>query len=121
MWQIVGFLAAGLVFTCSAVNDFIYSTRATMEAAGAGHILLSIIQARLSGSGVLAATANDVLDNLDILLWFHYQCTFSCLCRFICCAKGYEAREQRPRLVPRIPRRPAAYEHEQPWCSSDVY
>jgi len=41
---IVGFLAAGLVLTCSAVNDFIYSTRATMEAAGAGHILLSIIQ-----------------------------------------------------------------------------
>jgi hypothetical protein len=42
--QIVGSLAAGLVFTCSAANNFVYSKEATMEAAGAGHILLSIIQ-----------------------------------------------------------------------------
>ncbi|KAF8543214.1 hypothetical protein BDD12DRAFT_726663 [Trichophaea hybrida] len=41
---IVGFLATGLVFTCSAANNFVYSLEATMEAAGAGHILLSIIQ-----------------------------------------------------------------------------
>lgn len=41
---IVGFLSAGLVFTCSAANTFIYSPKGTMEAAGAGHILLSIIQ-----------------------------------------------------------------------------
>lgn len=41
---IVGFLAAGLVFTCSAANTFVYSMKGTMEAAGAGHILLSIIQ-----------------------------------------------------------------------------
>ncbi|KAL7269856.1 Transmembrane osmosensor [Rhizina undulata] len=41
---IVGFLAAGLVFTCSAANTFVYSVDAAMEAAGAGHILLSIIQ-----------------------------------------------------------------------------
>jgi SHO1 osmosensor len=41
---IVGSLAAGLVFTCSAVNQFVYSEDATMEAAGAGHILLSILQ-----------------------------------------------------------------------------
>jgi hypothetical protein len=42
--QIVGFLGPGLVFTCSAANTFVYSLQATMEAAGAGHILLSIIQ-----------------------------------------------------------------------------
>ncbi|KAI5817723.1 hypothetical protein BZA77DRAFT_309306 [Pyronema omphalodes] len=41
---IVGFLAAGVVLTCSAANTFVYSLEATMEAAGAGHILLSIIQ-----------------------------------------------------------------------------
>lgn len=41
---IVGFLSAGLVFTCSAANTFVYSPKAAMEAAGAGHILLSIIQ-----------------------------------------------------------------------------
>lgn len=41
---IVGFLGPGLVFTCSAANTFVYSLQATMEAAGAGHILLSIIQ-----------------------------------------------------------------------------
>ncbi|KAA8892985.1 hypothetical protein FN846DRAFT_1007935 [Sphaerosporella brunnea] len=41
---IVGSLAAGLVFTCSAANNFVYSQEATMEAAGAGHILLSIVQ-----------------------------------------------------------------------------
>ncbi|TGZ76195.1 high osmolarity signaling protein SHO1B [Ascodesmis nigricans] len=39
----VGFLSAGLVFTCSAINDFVYWKKATMEAAGAGHILLSIV------------------------------------------------------------------------------
>jgi hypothetical protein len=44
--QIVGSLAAGLVFTCSAANNFVYSEEATMEAAGAGHILLSILQVR---------------------------------------------------------------------------
>ena len=42
--QMVGFLASGMVFTCSAANNFVYSLEATMEAAGAGHILLSIIQ-----------------------------------------------------------------------------
>ena len=42
----MGSLAAGLVFTCSAANNFIYSDKATMEAAGAGHILLSIIHVR---------------------------------------------------------------------------
>lgn len=40
----VGFLASGMVFTCSAANSFVYSLEATMEAAGAGHILLSIVQ-----------------------------------------------------------------------------
>ncbi|KAF2492727.1 high osmolarity signaling protein SHO1 [Lophium mytilinum] len=40
---IVGFLAAGLVFTSSAVNSLVYSSVAAFEAAAAGFILLSMI------------------------------------------------------------------------------
>lgn len=40
---IVGFLAAGLVFTTSAVNSLVYSPHGEMEAAAAGFILLSMI------------------------------------------------------------------------------
>lgn len=41
--QIVGYLAAGLVMTTSAVNSLVYASEGTMEAAAAGFILLSII------------------------------------------------------------------------------
>jgi SHO1 osmosensor len=41
--QIVGFLAAGLVFTTSSVNSLVYSPVAPFEAAAAGYILLSMI------------------------------------------------------------------------------
>lgn len=41
--QIVGFLAAGLVFTTSSVNSLVYSPIAPFEAAAAGYILLSMI------------------------------------------------------------------------------
>lgn len=40
---IVGFLAAGLVFTTSAVNSLVYSPQGAEEAAAAGFILLSMI------------------------------------------------------------------------------
>ncbi|KAF2251411.1 high osmolarity signaling protein sho1 [Trematosphaeria pertusa] len=40
---IVGFLAAGLVFTTSSVNSLVYSAVAAFEAAAAGFILLSMI------------------------------------------------------------------------------
>jgi SHO1 osmosensor len=40
---IVGYLAAGLVMTTSAVNSLIYQSEAAMQAAAAGFILLSII------------------------------------------------------------------------------
>lgn len=40
---IVGFLAAGLVFTTSSVNSLVYSSVAAFEAAAAGFILLSMI------------------------------------------------------------------------------
>ena len=40
---IVGFLAAGLVFTTSAVNSLIYQSNGAMEAGAAGFILLSMV------------------------------------------------------------------------------
>ncbi|EUC48360.1 hypothetical protein COCMIDRAFT_23902 [Bipolaris oryzae ATCC 44560] len=40
---IVGFLAAGLVFTTSSVNSLVYSPVTPFEAAAAGYILLSMI------------------------------------------------------------------------------
>ena len=40
---VVGFLAAGLVFTTSSVNSLVYSPIAPFEAAAAGYILLSMI------------------------------------------------------------------------------
>ena len=41
--QIVGYLAAGLVFTTSAVNSLVYSPEGAKEAAAAGFILLSMV------------------------------------------------------------------------------
>jgi len=40
---IVGYLAAGIVFTASAVNSLIYSSSGAKEAAAAGFILLSMV------------------------------------------------------------------------------
>jgi len=40
---IVGYLAAGLVMTTSAVNSLVYQPQGAMEAAAAGHILLSMV------------------------------------------------------------------------------
>jgi len=40
---IVGFLAAGLVFTTSSVNSLIYWAEGSKEAAAAGFILLSMV------------------------------------------------------------------------------
>lgn len=40
---IVGFMAAGLVFTTSSVNSLIYFPEASKEAAAAGFILLSMV------------------------------------------------------------------------------
>ncbi|KAH8634217.1 hypothetical protein IG631_09617 [Alternaria alternata] len=45
---IVGFLAAGLVFTTSSVNSLVYSPVAPFEAAAAGYILLSMIAPQAS-------------------------------------------------------------------------
>lgn len=45
--QIVGFLAAGLVMTTSAVSTLIYQNAGTMQAAAAGFILLSMISVSL--------------------------------------------------------------------------
>ena len=44
---IVGFLAAGLVFTTSSVNSLIYYSDAPKEAGAAGFILLSMVAVRI--------------------------------------------------------------------------
>lgn len=44
--QIVGFTAAGIVLSSSAVNALVYSPVAANEAAAAGFILLSMIAVR---------------------------------------------------------------------------
>lgn len=41
--QVVGYLAAGMVMTTSSVNFLVYQPQGAMEAAAAGHILLSIV------------------------------------------------------------------------------
>ena len=68
---IVGFMAAGLVFTTSSVNSLIYYSDPAKEAAAAGFILLSMVAVcinlhlnRLSCMLIL------LLDRLDLLLWF---------------------------------------------------
>lgn len=43
---IVGYLACGLVLTSSSVNSLIYSPNGAKEAAGAGYILLSMVNVR---------------------------------------------------------------------------
>lgn len=47
---IVGFLAAGLVFTTSSVNSLIYYSDPAKEAAAAGFILMSMVQVRTAMS-----------------------------------------------------------------------
>ena len=46
--QIVGFTAAGIVLSSSAVNALLYSPVAANEGAAAGFILLSMIAVRTS-------------------------------------------------------------------------
>ena len=41
--QIVGFLAAGLTYSTSIINDLVYSPEGDKEAAAAGFILLSMV------------------------------------------------------------------------------
>lgn len=45
--QIVGFLAAGLVFATSIINALVYSTSGAEEASAAGFILLAMVAVSL--------------------------------------------------------------------------
>jgi len=51
--KITGFLAAGLVFTTSAVNSLIYSSSGAKEAAAAGFILLSMVAVSCNGASLV--------------------------------------------------------------------
>lgn len=66
---LTGFLAAGLVFTTSAVNALIYFPEAAKEAAAAGFILLSIDCVCWTSPYRLSQCANFDPDHLDVLLW----------------------------------------------------
>lgn len=68
-WQIVGFLATGLVYTSSIVNALVYDSDGAMEAAAAGFILLSMVAVCTRGSTRQLFSANHRLpDRLDLLL-----------------------------------------------------
>lgn len=69
--QIVGYLSAGMVFTCSAAGTLVYTDRGTMQAAGAGHIILSIVQVCTILRSLGEACPNGCYlfaDHLDLLL-----------------------------------------------------
>ena len=67
---LTGFLAAGLVFTTSAVNSLIYFPQASKEAAAAGFILLSIdcVSLVLPLYTVNRVANDQHADRLDVLL-----------------------------------------------------
>lgn len=67
--KIVGFLAAGLVMTTSAVSTLIYQNSGTMQAAAAGFILLSMISVSQSLPRFMHRMSNIQSDHLDILFW----------------------------------------------------
>ena len=87
--QIVGFLAAGLVFTTSAVNTLVYASSGAKEAAAAGFILLSMVAgcltfvSLLTSLGISSYSQITFTDCLDILLWLSTKRRPSCLCRFL--------------------------------------
>lgn len=68
-FKIVGYLAAGLVMTTSAVSTLIYQNAGTMQAAAAGFILLSMISVRsLTLVPSLQTRLTSWKDYLDLLL-----------------------------------------------------
>ena len=72
--QIVAFQATGLVFATSAVNSMVYDKRASLEAAAAGMILLSMITVKLSPLMELGheeANVNVFSDCLDPQIWLN--------------------------------------------------
>jgi SHO1 osmosensor len=64
--QIVGYLAAGLVMTTSAVNSLIYQDQGSMQAAAAGFVVLSIVVVSL------ASTAPSFQSNFSQIVWIFY-------------------------------------------------
>ena len=67
--KITGFLAAGLVFTTSAVNSLIYSSSGAKEAAAAGFILLSMVAV---SSQWLSCRGFRCADFAQIIWMFYY-------------------------------------------------
>lgn len=89
---IVGFLAAGLVFTTSSVNSLIYWQNSAKEAAAAGFILLSMVSVRQRATCETRASLTDI-DCVDLLLRLTTFCIPPSNSRFI-------RAPQRPRTKP---------------------
>lgn len=64
--QIVGFLAAGLTYSTSIINDLVYSPDGDREAAAAGFILLSMVMVSLPIFRVIIAT------KIPKIVWIFY-------------------------------------------------
>lgn len=71
---IVGFMAAGLVFTTSSVNSLIYWSNPAKEAAAAGFILLSMVSVRLCQLSCKRHVLTRLADCMDLLLRLPAQC-----------------------------------------------
>lgn len=93
---LVGYMGAGLVLTSSSVNSLIYYSEGSRQAAAAGFILLSMVNVRLAPfhNPIIAVrpagtpSANNEVDNLDLLFWFGTIGSGSCLHRLLCSTKG---------------------------------
>jgi hypothetical protein len=68
---IVGFLSCGLVLTSSTVNSTIYSSNGAKEATAAGHILLSMVNVRISLSLNSIGMLTRDTDCMDLLFWIN--------------------------------------------------
>lgn len=115
MSQIVGYLAAGMVFTCSAANTLVYTDRGTMQAAGAGHIILSIVQVcttlRFAGEDVLKVVYL-LADHLDILLWIESRRVISRIRRFLRPPQGSKTVSKHAPAFSGLPRRQTPHEYQ---------
>ena len=84
--QIVGYLAAGLVFSTLAPNTLLYQKQASGQAAGAGFILLSMVIVRDSSAlcVCVCALADHETDCMDFLFRIEPPSLAPWLHRFVC-------------------------------------
>lgn len=125
--QIVGYLSAGMVFTCSAANTLVYTDRGTMQAAGAGHIILSIVQVCTTLRFARQERPNTRLfvclfaDHLDLLFRIEPRRVIPCIRRLLRPPQGSKTVSEYASTFSSLPRRQTTHEHQQSPCATDVY